>query len=266
MFDISGESSRIVDLSRKLNSGRDDLTRAMGKDFRSILGSTSIKTEVEKWTDEKPEDYDFWFESHAIDDPSAMSAIGISRRSLFSITEKFFKFNPKDLDDKKIKDREISGTERRLLGRISNTLLKLVENLTDQPHEYWALAKVDECPTIDAVWTTVRVTEEDWDLSFSVGWPKRLFQASQEKLEANFSAEDIRSALLGMKISAKAQIAKIDSNFLDLQKIKAGDILEFHMSEEVPVFANGIKCLTGKIFESSDQLGLKINQNLGVKK
>jgi len=265
VFDISGESNRVVELAQTLNKGRDELTRVLGKDFRSILASSSIKTDVEKWTDEMPEQCDLWFRLEAIDAPGVVSALGISRKSLFSITEALFEGNAKFLDEEAVKTRSITGTERRLLGRISNTILKVVGNTTDQPHEYWALSLMDEAPDIDAIWATAKVAGDEWGLVFSIAWPKSLFSTSESQFEASFNENDIRSALMDMRISARAKIAEIDSNFADLQRIRSGDILEFHMSENTPVSANGVECLTGQIFESSDRLGLKINQNLGAK-
>ena len=264
-FDISGESGRITGLLEKLNGCLDDMNRVMGKEFRSILGSSAIRVEVSKWSEAAPDANELWFESSAQEQPDASPAFAISKSSLFSITEVFFGDNPKNLSDKDLEKRKITETEIRILSRLTNSMLGITGSATEHSAEYWNLSKIEDAPKLDAIWAKVEVSTDDWEIVMWMGWPKAFYIMESRHAEPSFTREEMESALLGMKIRTKAEVGQLSTNLADLQCIKPGDILEFNMPEETPVLAEGVKCLSGKIFETNDQLGLRINHNLGMK-
>lgn len=268
VFDISGEANRIDGLKRTLNRGREDMIRVLGKEFRSTLGKSSIKVDIESWdADRKPESSDLWYEITSTEYPGSEPAMALSRRTLFSISEVFFGDNPSVLTDKSVESRDISGTEMRLLARLSTAIMNLCGEITEHESQSWSLATPDEMPDQEAIWTRISVSEaeEEWEVELFVGWPLTMFELERKFHEPNFTQDDVRDALMGMTVSAKAWVADLDTNLADIRRVKAGDIIEIQLPEETRVFASDIQVMAGKIFEESDHLGLKINENLGIK-
>lgn len=263
VFDITGEQARKERLNAELNQASGDLNWRFGQEVRLLLDQSALNITCGKWADNAPDTDLVWMESSCDEYPGQRALLGLDRRSLFSVSELFFAGNPCDLTDKDIKKRDITDTDTRLISRLLSAAIGIVsDNLGIEPC-YWNTEWSELVDTGGLFWTEFEIAGESWSISIHLGWPCS-FRKEEAQVAPVFTREEISSQLERAPVRLAAELASLTITMADLNNLSTGDIIEFDLQQNITATAHGVPCVSGKIFESDDRLGLRIDHNAGT--
>ncbi len=267
VFDLSGQQQRAQALRRLLTEASDALASALGRELRQMLSCDSLRVTCQDWQTTVPELAEFRLLAFTPDQCDEPALLGLSRRSLFSLTEVFFGGQPQKLTDKQIEQRSLSDTERRLCNRMLNLFLKQICGRMNLPLADWQSNWLEPgaAASHNAFWCPMTVAGEAWSVDLHFAWPQAKacpIPPADQGGTGEFKAR-MENRLKRVATTLKVEVASLNLNLAALGELRAGQILPLDLSGEINVRAGDTDCLKGVVCEDGDRLALRITKVVG---
>lgn len=261
--DLAAGKTLTDDLRHTLMTHKKAVAAQLTQELRRLLNHNSMAVSLRDWLPDHPVGPALWLSAFTSREAPAV-LLGLDERSLFYLSELFFGGEPDKLSDKHLHQRQVTDTERRLVGRVFNTLLATLCPPLNLALDDWQSAWVDSPSFSSALWTIIEVSTADWTLQLHCGWPASLTGAAHRDQEPVQDLSPLlRENLKTVPVQLTVEVARMALTLADLAELDEGDILPLDMKNIVTASAGSNACLAGQLCEHGEGLALRITDRIG---